>query len=217
MEMFLFREQTMIADKHPTFRYDDAKHEYWLGRNKLPHWTEIYRPYWELEAKKINQDVLSEKRDWGDISHKYLEAYNRGTLDLGAIPDGIIENKYNIKALMINWDRECSDNLYVASSVEYPTFSRKYLYGTKIDLTIGNGVHEFKSRPPQDKDGVQLAGQAQAAFEDGLISNLDNVLLISHHFDKMGNFTHHKKWDFKENINFFFSLLTLYNKFIGAK
>ena len=207
----------MIAESAAKFRYDDERHEYWLGNQKLPHWTKIYDPYWKMEAIKIDPNILEEKREWGDISHQYLEAYNRGTLDIDAIPDGVIEDKYNIKALVTNWDRESSNNLYVASSVEYPTFSRKYLYGVKIDLTVGNGVHEYKSRPPKNKDGVQLAGQAQAAFEEGLISNLDTVVLMSHHFDKMGNFTHHKKWDFKSNFNIFLNLLSAYNFFLGNK
>lgn len=218
----------MVADSTVKFHYDKVKHEYWLGDQQLPYWSEISRN--QSNLLQIPKNVLQEderwiggilpmirrikdKAAWGRSIHDYTEAFDRGTLDLSAIMPAP-EGEPDILRVVEGWEKVCTDNMYVFSAVELPLFSRKYRYAGCIDRISGNTVIDLKSSKPKPLVGVQLACYGQLAIEEGLVDP-NEIKLVSWHTTEQGQWSM-RTWDFKSNFNLFMCMLTLHNAKIGG-
>jgi len=204
----------MIAQVGPKFTFDEEKHEYRFDGNIIPHPTGVLSIYNKFD--KIPKQKLENARDFGNTVHLYQAAYNNGTLDIEAELPKNIEgpDRFDMNAIVNGWDMQFRGEVYFARAVEKRCFSRKLLYGCTIDLVAYNDFHniiDFKPMSCRKKKsvGVQLAANAGAAFEEGLVE-WDKIRLVSWHYDALGRWVK-EIWDFKYNWNIWMCLLTAYN------
>jgi len=219
----------MIAQSGPKFTYDDDKHEYRFGSEIVPGISEITNRQHKFLPlpKNILQDdeswighiaprlrVLKNKVAWGKTVHVYTEMLDRDRLDIAAIPVAA-EGAPNIRAVVENWAEICHLELYFWLAIEKPLYSNKYHYaGTADRITTMEPIEIKTSLPSKQVDRaveVQLAAQAQLAYENELIEELPEKT-ISWHVTEQGKWTK-KIHDFEAGWNIFMCLLTANNYF----
>jgi hypothetical protein len=202
----------MIAETAAKFRYDDEKHEYWLGDTKLPHPTGVLARWSDFSS--IPPDKLFVAREFGTTVHKYIAAFNNGTLDMDAkFP---ADETFDLGAIVKGWERVYMENVYAMSAVEKTLLNKEFRYACTVDAIAGNTVIDYKpmSRVRDPKVGVQLAANAMCAISEGLV-DMPRVHLVSWHYDPFGKW---KKvvWPFKENCETWIHCLSAENR-LGGK
>jgi len=197
----------MIADSN-NFKYDDKKHEYTVGGIILPSITQLIAPY--TDFSRIPRNILQDKIAWGNTVHEYLEMLDRDHLDVEAIPRAA-EGEPDIRAVVENWAEICYIELYCWIGIELPLYSNKYRFAGRLDRLTPIEPIELKTSLPRKATGVQLAFQAQLAFENGYIEEIPRKL-HSYHVTEQGIWTE-KEYDFKECWNIAMCLLTANNYF----
>ena len=202
----------MIASFGPKFTYDDNKHEYRFGSEIVPGITQIIQPY--TNFGKIPKQILADKQAWGNSVHKYLEMLDNDRLDVEAIPEAA-EGDPNIRAVVENWAQICHNELYFWLAIEKPLYSNLYRFAGTADRITTKEPIEIKTSLPRKATGVQLAFQAQLAFENGYIEEIPQKL-HSWHTTEQGVWTQ-KEYDFKECWNIAMCLLTAGNFFRSEK
>ena len=202
----------MIAQVGPKFTYNDERHEYRFDGEIVPSITQIIAPY--TDYSKIPRNILQDKQAWGNSVHKYLEMLDRDQLDVVAIPESA-EGAPNIRAVVENWAEICHNEPYFFLAIERPLYSNTYKFAGTADRITTKFPLELKTSLPT-KDvclavEVQLAAQAQLAYENGLIKELPEET-FSWHTTEQGVWTK-KTHDRKRGWNIFMCLLTANNYF----
>jgi hypothetical protein len=193
--------------------FNAEKHEYLLDGRIVTSPTQVLYKYSGLE--KIPSGILENAKEFGKSIHDYLAAYNSDTLDQEIeLP---ITEEYDMGAIVGGWHTKRMKQHYSFSLVEKPIASKKYQYGCTPDWVSENIVGDFKPRSTMSKNsvGVQLAANAQAAIENGLVDE-KLVVLVSWHYDAWGNWKE-KYWDFKKELNVWLCALTAHNHLINNK
>ncbi len=202
----------MIAEHAATFKYDPEKHEYWLGNQKLPHPTGVLARWHDFSS--IPPDKLFVAREFGTTVHKYVAAFNNGTLDMDAkFP---ADETFDLGAIVKGWEKVYMENVYAMSAVEKSLLNKEMRFACTVDAIAGNTVIDFKpmSRVRDKLVGVQLAANAMCAISEGLV-DMPNVHLVSWHYDSWGRWEK-RVWPFKENANIWKCILSAEN-FLGGK
>jgi hypothetical protein len=203
----------MIADKSATFRYDDARHEYWLGSQKLPHPTGVLARWHDFTA--IPPQMLETAKNFGTSVHAHVAAYNNGTLDLDAeLPK---DETFDMNAIVKGWDRAYLDNVYAMSAVEKALLNKELRYACTVDAISGNTVIDYKpmSRLNDNTVGAQLAANAGCAISEGLV-NASEVKLVSWHYDSWGKWKK-KVWEWQVNWDTWIHAFSAENRLGGMK
>ncbi len=202
----------MIADKHPNFRYDDEKHEYWLGNQRLPHPTGVLARWHDFS--KIPPQMLETAREFGTTVHKYIAAYNNGTLDMSVeLPK---DDTFDMNAIALGWEKKYLESVYAMSAVELPLLNKEFRYACTVDAVSGNSVLDYKpmSRINDRTVGVQLAANAGCAISEGLV-DMAGVELVSWHYDSWGKWVK-KVWPWEFNWNMWIHVFSAEN-YLGGK
>ena len=201
----------MKADSN-NFKYDDAKHEYTVDGIILPSITQLIAPY--TDFSKIPRNILQDKIAWGNTVHEYLEMLDNDKLDIEAIPKAEM-GAPDIRAVVENWAEICHNELYFWLAIERPLYSNMYRFAGRADRITTKEPIEIKTSLPTKAVclavEVQLAAQAQLAYENGLIKELPDET-YSWHVTEQGAWTK-KAHDRKRGWNIFMCLLTANNYF----
>lgn len=136
------------------FRFDPEKHEYWLGKKRLPGVSEILKTV-GLSKDFTNVDPFYRQR--GIIGHKCIELYLKGELDEGSIDPILIPFFDGFRRF---WDEHETNPLAIEIALHNESFA-----GT-IDLVTEDTIYDWKFSKAHDKV-AELQGEAYKILDSG--------------------------------------------------
>lgn len=144
------------------FRFDEARHEYWLGEIRLPSVTQVLADLYEFDG--IPPDVLRAAARRGQYVHQATELHDRDDLDWDSLHPPY-------RPYVEAWLRFRDERQPEIVDAETPGYHRKLLYAGKRDrLLVLDGaltLADIKTTYKVSRvDALQTAGYQAIAEQD---------------------------------------------------
>lgn len=135
--------------KTEELRFDSIKHQYWIGKKRIPGVSEILQ---KVGLSKSYEGIDSFYRDRGIACHKAIELYLKGILDQTTLDDAI---KPQFGAFLKFWNGRSEPIL----ALETPMKSLSDSFAGTPDLITEVAIYDWKCSKNHDRVG-ELQGQA---------------------------------------------------------
>lgn len=143
------------------FRFDQADHSYWLGKNRLLGVTEVIQLAGLKDLSRIDPGVLEHASQRGTAVHAACHYLDEGDLNWATVSP-------EIEPYVRAWERFKADTRVIINETEHPLYHATLGFaGTPdriIQLNGQAGTLDIKTYDPDNTTGVQLAGYSYLRF-----------------------------------------------------
>lgn len=186
------------------FNFDAHSHTYTLDDEVLPSVTAIIKPI--QSYAKIPKSVLEHARQMGVATHKAVELWNEGDLDIDSLDIQIVPR---FKA----WLKFITDTGAEVTGYETPMYSSMYKYAGTPDLwiKINKDIYLLDIKPNSMFSWypIQLSGYQHLLQDYSKTTGVQRATLQLKDDGKY-KFTPYKRADDARDFSVFQSLLTIY-------
>lgn len=120
----------MIAEKVETLRFDETRHEYWLGSRRIPSVTEILRGVGIIDA----QWFTDESRHRGNFVHQACHFLDENDLDWATIDPAVTGCDY--RPYIRAWERAKLETRMQIIDIERRGYNPTWLYAGTLDRRV---------------------------------------------------------------------------------
>lgn len=188
---------------------DEKSHKYFVAGREVSGVTTILKEVGFYDFGCVNQEMLEERARFGKAVHKALEFYDKGTLDVGSVPE-------QIKPYILIWKKFIADYSVQILEPEKKLFHAAYRYCGMADriAVINNSVCilDIKTGNELPEHALQVAAYERAYRDDKTNPNKPKQTGMYKRYSVYLSETGYKvrRYDNKNDINVFLSALTLY-------
>jgi len=150
-----------------TLRFDEEKHQYWLGEKRIPGVSEILQ---KVGLTKNYDGVDPFFRDRGRATHKAIELHLQGILDPSSLDLAVTPH---FEAFLKYWDKRKED----LTALECPMADPLLEFCGTPDLVTDRAIYDWKCSKSHDKV-ADLQGQAYKILALKKLSDLDRPFLV---------------------------------------